>query len=33
MPDYDQLTPYEIQQEIAHNQLKYAEQNEREELE
>ena len=32
MPDYDQLTPREIQQEIAHNRLKYAEQNEREEL-
>ena len=33
MPDYDQLTPREIEQEITHNRLKYAEQNEREELE
>ena len=32
LTDYDQLTPYESQQEIAHNRLKYAEQNEREEL-
>jgi len=31
MPDYDQLTPREIEQEFAHNRLKYAEVNEREE--
>ena len=33
MTDYDQLTDREIAQEITHNRLKYAEQNEREELE
>ncbi len=32
MKDYDQLTPREIEQEIAHNRLQYAEPNEREEL-
>jgi len=32
MTDYDQLTDREIAQEVAHNRLKYAEQNEREEL-
>ena len=30
MTDYDQLTDREIQQEIAHNRLKYAQVNERE---
>ena len=33
MPDYDQLTDREIAQEVAHNGMKYAEANEREELE
>ena len=33
MTDYDQLTPHEIEQEIHHNPLKYAQVNEREELE
>ena len=32
MKDYDQLTLREIEQEIAHNRLKYAEPNEREEM-
>ena len=31
MKDYDQLTPREIEQEIAYNRLQYAEANEREE--
>jgi hypothetical protein len=31
MLDYDQLTPREIEQEIAHNRLKYADDCEREE--
>jgi hypothetical protein len=32
MTDYDSMTPHEIEQEISHNRLKYAEVNEREEL-
>lgn len=32
MKDYDQLTPREIEQEITRNRLKYAEPNEREEM-
>ena len=31
MKDYDSMTPREIEQEIAHNRLQYAEANEREE--
>jgi len=32
MKDYDQMTAREIEQEIAHNRLKYAEKNELEEM-